>query len=54
MEVAAEFRNHSWFNEKNAERTIRFLEENRVPYVMVDGPQGLKSSIPPLAAVTST
>jgi uncharacterized protein YecE (DUF72 family) len=53
VEVAAEFRNHSWFNEKNAERTLRFLEENKVPYVMVDGPQGLKSSIPPLAAVTS-
>ncbi|HEY8761924.1 MAG TPA: DUF72 domain-containing protein [Candidatus Dormibacteraeota bacterium] len=53
VEVAAEFRNASWFNEKNAERTIRFLEENRIPYVMIDGPQGLKSSIPPLAAVTS-
>jgi uncharacterized protein YecE (DUF72 family) len=53
VEVAAEFRNASWFNEKNAERTLRFLEEHRIPYVMVDGPQGLKSSIPPLAAVTS-
>jgi uncharacterized protein YecE (DUF72 family) len=53
VEVAAEFRNHSWFNEKNAERTLRFLEDNKVPYVMVDGPQGLKSSIPPLAAVSS-
>jgi uncharacterized protein YecE (DUF72 family) len=53
VEVAAEFRNVSWFNEKNAERTIRFLEEHKIPYVMVDGPQGLKSSIPPLAAVTS-
>jgi uncharacterized protein YecE (DUF72 family) len=53
VEVAAEFRNASWFNEKNAERTIRFLEEHKIPYVMVDGPQGLKSSIPPLAAVTS-
>ena len=52
-EVAAEFRHASWFNEKNAERTLRFLEDNRIPYVMVDGPQGLKSSIPPLAAVTS-
>jgi uncharacterized protein YecE (DUF72 family) len=53
VEVAAEFRNASWFNEKNAERTLRFLEDNKLPYVMVDGPQGLKSSIPPLAAVTS-
>jgi uncharacterized protein YecE (DUF72 family) len=53
VEVAAEFRNATWFNEKNAERTLRYLEDNRVPYVMVDGPQGLKSSIPPLTAVTS-
>ena len=53
VEVAAEFRNASWFNEKNADRTLRFLEENRVPYVMVDGPQGLRSSIPPLVAVSS-
>jgi uncharacterized protein YecE (DUF72 family) len=53
VEVAVEFRNASWFNEKNAERTLRFLEENKVPYVMVDEPQGLKSSIPPLTAVTS-
>jgi uncharacterized protein YecE (DUF72 family) len=53
VEVAAEFRNASWFNQKNAERTLLFLAENRIPYVMVDGPQGLKSSIPPLAAVSS-
>jgi uncharacterized protein YecE (DUF72 family) len=53
VEVAAEFRNGSWFNEKNAERTIRFLEDSKVPYVMVDGPQGLKSSVPPVTAVTS-
>lgn len=54
LEVAVEFRNGSWFNEKNADRTLRFLEDNEVPYVMVDGPQGLRSSIPPLSAVTSS
>lgn len=53
IEVAVEFRNGSWFNEKNAELTLRFLGDNGIPYVMVDGPQGLRSSIPPLAAVTS-
>ncbi len=53
VEVTAEFRHASWFNEKNAERTLRFLADNQVPYVMVDGPQGLRSSIPPFAAVTS-
>ena len=50
---AVEFRNESWFNEKNVERTLRFLEDERIPLVMVDGPQGFKSSVPPILAVTS-
>jgi uncharacterized protein YecE (DUF72 family) len=50
---AVEFRNGSWLNEKNAERTLRFLEDEHVPLVMVDGPQGFKSSIPPIVATTS-
>ncbi len=50
---AVEFRNGTWFNEKNLERTMRFLEEHHIPLVMVDGPQGFKSSIPPIAATTS-
>ena len=53
MPVAVEFRNGSWFNERNVERTVRFLEDNRIPLVMVDGPQGMRSSIPPIMAVTS-
>jgi uncharacterized protein YecE (DUF72 family) len=53
VHVAVEFRNASWFNEKNIERTMRFLEEHKVPLVMVDGPQGFKSSVPPIAATTS-
>ena len=50
---AVEFRNGTWFNERNVERTLRFLEDARIPFVMVDGPQGMRSSIPPLVAVTS-
>jgi uncharacterized protein YecE (DUF72 family) len=50
---AVEFRNGTWFNEKNVERTLRFLEDHKIPLVMVDGPQGFKSSIPPIAATTS-
>ncbi len=53
LRVAVEFRNASWFNEKNAERTLRFLEEEGIPLVMVDGPQGFKSSVPPIVATTS-
>ena len=52
-DVAVEFRNASWFNEKNVERTLRFLEDEHIPLVMVDGPQGFKSSIPPVVATTS-
>jgi uncharacterized protein YecE (DUF72 family) len=53
LRVAVEFRNATWFNEKNAERTLRFLEDEGIPLVMVDGPQGFKSSIPPVVATTS-
>jgi len=51
--MAVEFRNASWLNEKNAERTIRFLEKYQIPFVMVDAPPGMKSSLPPMVAVTS-
>jgi uncharacterized protein YecE (DUF72 family) len=51
--IAVEFRHNSWWNEKNAERTMRFLSDNAIPYVMVDEPQGFKSSVPPVTAVTS-
>jgi uncharacterized protein YecE (DUF72 family) len=50
---AVELRSETWFNEKNRERTLRFLQDNQIPFVMVDGPQGLASSIPPILAVTS-
>jgi uncharacterized protein YecE (DUF72 family) len=53
LPVAVEFRHGSWFNEKNAERTVRFLTDNVIPYVIVDEPQGFKSSVPPVVAVTS-
>jgi uncharacterized protein YecE (DUF72 family) len=51
--LTVEFRNGSWFNEKNAERTLSFLTDHKIPYVIVDEPQGFKSSVPPVAAVTS-
>jgi uncharacterized protein YecE (DUF72 family) len=51
--VAIELRNGSWFNEKNADRTLRFLDDHDLPFVMVDEPQGFKSSVPLIDAVTS-
>ncbi len=53
LPIAVEFRNATWFNEKNLERTLRFLADHAVPLVMVDGPQGFKSSVPPIVATTS-
>jgi uncharacterized protein YecE (DUF72 family) len=50
---AVEFRSETWFNDKNRERTLRFLADNAIPFAMVDGPQGLRSSVPPIVAVTS-
>ena len=51
--MAVEFRHASWLNEKNAARTIDFLEKHEMGFVMVDAPQGMRSSLPPTVAVTS-
>src|SRR5919109_2373470 len=53
MTPSVEFRNATWFNDKNIERTLKFLGDREIPLVMVDGPQGFKSSVPPLVAATS-
>jgi uncharacterized protein YecE (DUF72 family) len=53
LPVSVEFRHNSWFNEKNADRTLRFLSDNALPLVVVDGPQGFKSSVPLVVAATS-
>jgi uncharacterized protein YecE (DUF72 family) len=51
--IAIEFRHNSWVNEKNRERTLAFLRDNKLPFVCVDEPQGFKSSVPPVAEITS-
>jgi uncharacterized protein YecE (DUF72 family) len=50
---AVEFRSASWFNDKNIDRTMRFLGDRSIPLVVVDGPQGFKSSVPTIVAATS-
>ncbi len=54
LACAVEFRNGTWLNEKNAERTLAFLADHALPLVMVDEPQGFRSSVPPTVAVTSS
>jgi uncharacterized protein YecE (DUF72 family) len=53
LTVAVEFRSGTWFNERNLERTLRFLEDHHIPLVLVDGPQGHRSSLPALDVATS-
>ena len=53
IHAAVEFRSETWFNEKNRGRTLSFLADHRIPLVLVDGPQGMRSSIPALTEVTS-
>jgi uncharacterized protein YecE (DUF72 family) len=53
LAIAVEFRNGTWFNDKNAERTLRFLDDHDIPFVMVDEPQGFRSSVPLVVAATS-
>jgi uncharacterized protein YecE (DUF72 family) len=52
-QMAVEFRQHSWLNENNRDETLDFLRENNLAFVCVDEPQGFKSSVPPVAQVTS-
>jgi uncharacterized protein YecE (DUF72 family) len=53
LPCSVEFRSRRWFAPDTAERTLRFLADHALPFVMVDEPQGLASSVPPIAAVTS-
>jgi uncharacterized protein YecE (DUF72 family) len=52
--LAVEFRAASWLNEEHREPTLQFLKENGLALVCVDEPQGLKSSVPPLAEATAS
>lgn len=52
LTCAIEFRNHRWFTPHTTERTLQFLSDNGLPYVVVDEPQGLDSSVPPVVDAT--
>ncbi|MDQ1714526.1 MAG: hypothetical protein QOC60_471 [Frankiaceae bacterium] len=51
--AVVEFRHESWLREDNVRETLDFLTSYGIPYVCVDMPQGHKSSVPPVLAVTS-
>lgn len=53
FQLAVEFRNGRWLDEEHMTDTLDFLERHSIAYVCVDEPQGFKSSVPPVAAVTA-
>jgi uncharacterized protein YecE (DUF72 family) len=51
---AVELRNHRWFERpERTGRVLDFLRAQGLAHVMVDGPRGLASSVPPVVATTS-
>jgi uncharacterized protein YecE (DUF72 family) len=53
-QVAVEFRNKTWLDDRSRASTVSMLREMNVPMVTVDEPQGFGSSIPPVWEATST
>jgi probable DNA metabolism protein len=50
---AIELRHHTWMRGRVRDRTLGLLADMDLTHVVVDGPQGMASSMPPIAAVTS-
>lgn len=51
--LAVEFRGGGWMAEERRSRTLELLEGLGLAYVVVDEPQGFRSSTPPVVATTS-
>jgi uncharacterized protein YecE (DUF72 family) len=52
-QVAVEFRGGGWMEEEKRDSTLAQLQELGMAYVVVDEPQGFKTSTPPVVACTS-
>lgn len=50
--IAVEFRHGSWLADDDRDRTLALLADNDLTYVVVDEPQGFKTSVPPVVAAT--
>jgi uncharacterized protein YecE (DUF72 family) len=53
FQLAIEFRNGRWLDPEHMTDTLEFLERHSLAYVCVDEPQGFKTSVPPVVAVTA-
>ncbi|HZP27484.1 MAG TPA: DUF72 domain-containing protein [Acidimicrobiia bacterium] len=52
LPLAVEFRHGSWLDERDRDRTLDLLSRLGLAYVVVDEPQGFKTSVPPVVART--
>jgi uncharacterized protein YecE (DUF72 family) len=51
--ASVELRNRAWMEGKLADRTLGLLRELQLSYVIVDAPQGMESSMPPIGEATA-
>jgi len=51
-QIAVEFRNRTWFEDKHRSEVLAFEREHSLTHVIVDEPQGFSSSIPSVWEVT--
>jgi uncharacterized protein YecE (DUF72 family) len=51
--LAVEFRNATWFGDRGTAKTLKLLREYGAAHVIVDEPQGFKSSIPAVWEATA-
>src|SRR3977135_1199437 len=54
FEIAVEFRRPEWLDARHRDGTLAFLRSRDIPFVAVDMPEGHKTSMPPVAEVTSS
>jgi len=52
-QLAVEFRNRTWFEDKHRSEVLAFERDHRLTHVVVDEPQGFPSSIPAIWEVTN-
>jgi uncharacterized protein YecE (DUF72 family) len=52
--LAVEFRTGDWLSVDNLEETLTFLRRHELALICVDEPQGMKTSVRPMAEVTSS
>jgi uncharacterized protein YecE (DUF72 family) len=53
LQLAVEFRNNTWFNERHTSSTLKMEREHGLVHVIVDEPQGTAFSIPSIWEVTT-